>query len=208
MEGTPTLKELKMFANYVFEENCLSPEECLLIKAYCIKDLEIGQIAHPTEAGETKEEIRKAKACFLYKDKGVYIQSEELKLAIDKVIWMVTSIADQMFRCPLNHVEPIQFGQYKKDDFYEWHMDAGPEIDRDISASVFLDDPNKFDGGEFQFHTESVPKPKQEQGSIIVFPSLMTHRVTPVKKGARHSLVVWGARNKPIFNQNIQIEEQ
>ena len=196
-----------MFANYVVEKKILSAEECLLIKKYCIKDLTIGEIAHPTKKGQIIEDVRKAKACFIYKDKGVYTQNQELKLAVDKVIWMVSSIADQMFRCPLNHIEPIQFGQYKQDDFYEWHMDAGPEVDRDISASVFLDDPKKFEGGEFQFHTESVPKPTQEQGSIIVFPSLMAHRVTPVKKGARHSLVVWGARNKPVFNPNIQLEE-
>tara|TARA_B100000459_G_C8500355_1_gene167068 strand:+ start:64 stop:666 length:603 start_codon:yes stop_codon:yes gene_type:complete len=197
-----------MLANYVIEQNCLSPEECLLIKKYCVKELTVAQIAHPTKKGEIKEGVRKAKACFIFRDKGVYVQNEELKLAIDKVIWMVCSIADEMFRCPLNHVEPIQFGQYKEGNFYDWHMDAGPEVCRDISASVFLDDPENYEGGDFQFFTNSLKKPDQTQGSLIVFPSLMTHSVAPITKGARHSLVVWGSRNKPVFNQNIELAEQ
>ena len=54
-----------------------------------------------------------------------------------------------------------------------------------------------FEGGEFEFaHCEggefSVAKPEFEKsGSIIVFPSFMEHRVAPVTRGVRYSLVTW-----------------
>lgn len=206
MEGTPTLKELKMFANYITQKSLLSSEECKLIRESCLKDLKVGELSTPDENGHVREDVRKAKASFIYQDKGVYTQSEELKLVIDKVIWMFCNIADEAFKCPLRVIEPIQFGQYTEKEFYDWHMDAGPQTDRDISASVFLNDPKDYEGGNFEFSSESLTMPVQEQGTILVFPSLLMHRVSPVKKGERHSLVLWGARNPPTFTPEMTVE--
>jgi len=50
-----------------------------------------------------------------------------------------------------------------------------------------------FQGGDFQFHkgylNNNIIKPTQ--GTIIMFPSWILHRVTPVTKGTRYSLVSW-----------------
>tara|TARA_B100000459_G_C8501841_1_gene167714 strand:- start:27 stop:635 length:609 start_codon:yes stop_codon:yes gene_type:complete len=199
-----------MFANYITQQFLLSSEECDLIRKSCLKDLKVGELATPDDKGEVKESVRKAKTSFIFRDKGVYSQNEELKLVIDKVIWMFCNIAEEAFKCPLKKIEPIQFGQYGRGEFYDWHMDAGPRVDRDISASVFLDDPKSYEGGDFQFFTDSILPPVQEQGTILVFPSLMTHQVTKVKKGKRHSLVLWGSNNNQIFepSSNMEIVEQ
>jgi PKHD-type hydroxylase len=59
---------------------------------------------------------------------------------------------------------------------------------------MFLNDPSEYKGGKFQFNegTEKaaldVP---QVKGRMILFPSFMIHRVTPVTKGIRKSLVAW-----------------
>lgn len=198
-----------MFANYITQKHLLSSEECNLIRKSCLKDLKAAELQTPDDAGEDgyiKESVRKAKSSFIFRDKGIYTKNEELKLVIDKVIWMFCNIAQEAFKCPLNAIEPIQFGQYSEGEFYDWHMDAGPQTDRDISASVFLDDPNNYEGGDFEFFTDSLKKPVQEQGTILVFPSLMTHQVTPVKKGKRHSLVMWGSNTPPTFETPMTIE--
>ena len=68
---------------------------------------------------------------------------------------------------------------------------------RKISISIWLNDPDEYEGGELdievggprddlRYHTFKLPK-----GSIIVFPSHSWHRVRPVTSGVRKSLVVW-----------------
>ena len=65
---------------------------------------------------------------------------------------------------------------------------------RKLSMSVILND--NFDGGEFEFASYGKEKCeitpiKAMAGSVIVFPSSMEHRVAPVIKGIRYSVVVW-----------------
>ena len=61
--------------------------------------------------------------------------------------------------------------------------------------TVLLND--DYEGGEFQFATYNQEKCTidtakfNKTGSIIVFPSDMEHRVAPVTKGIRYSLVIW-----------------
>jgi len=72
---------------------------------------------------------------------------------------------------------------------------------RKLSVTVSLSDNKDYKGGELQFYLNS-PKLKEKdkikiceevktQGSIVVFPSHLWHRVTPVTKGTRYSLVMW-----------------
>tara|TARA_R110000803_G_scaffold48481_1_gene100713 strand:- start:173 stop:817 length:645 start_codon:yes stop_codon:yes gene_type:complete len=106
--------------------------------------------------------------------------------------------------------ESCQFTKYSKGDFYDWHSDSwrmpyeskGFEKGkiRKLSVTVCLSDPNEFEGGDLQFdyRDQHPKKPKPihtvndiKKGSIIVFPSWVWHRVTPVTKGIRNSLVIW-----------------
>ena len=110
-----------------------------------------------------------------------------------------------------DYSESCQFTIYKKGQYYDWHCDSwdkpyavdGPTKGkiRKLSVTVSLTDPKEYKGGELQFDfrqqdpdkkpniracTEILPK-----GSLVVFPSFVWHRVKPVTKGIRHSLVVW-----------------
>ena len=65
---------------------------------------------------------------------------------------------------------------------------------RKISMSIILND--NFEGGAFEFasYTKEVctiTPIKATAGSVLVFPSGMEHRVAPVTKGVRYSLVNW-----------------
>jgi PKHD-type hydroxylase len=92
--------------------------------------------------------------------------------------------------------EMTQIGRYKSADegHYDWHMDVFPPIDgvqRKLSISILLSDPSEFEGGELQFKGIEDQKILTKQGSIVVFPSFIEHRVTPVTKGVRYSAVTW-----------------
>ena len=101
-------------------------------------------------------------------------------------------------------MESIQIGQYPKGGHYNWHVDGlglepisahGNEfLDgkvRKISFVLWLND--DFEGGDFEFHSAHIKGGviKLKQGTIVLFPSWVMHRVKPVKKGTRYSAVSW-----------------
>ena len=105
--------------------------------------------------------------------------------------------------------ESCQITRYKKGGFYSFHQDGnGDHLSaynnptnaylhghvRKLSMSVMLND--NFDGGAFEFATYgkeecTVTPIEATAGSVIVFPSAMEHRVAPVTKGIRYSVVCW-----------------
>ena len=105
------------------------------------------------------------------------------------------------FHLGLNIDLQAQFTRYDKNQFYTWHCDCfkHQEKNRKISFTLNLSDPSAYKGGEFEFDYRDVTKSKrtevvaqvQEKGSCLMFPSFIWHRVRPVKKGVRYSLVVW-----------------
>jgi len=78
------------------------------------------------------------------------------------------------------------------DGHYDWHVDIGPGPYslRKLSMSVQLSDPADYDGGELEFMA-SAESGIRTRGSLIVFPSFLQHRVTPVTRGIRASMVSW-----------------
>ncbi len=58
--------------------------------------------------------------------------------------------------------------------------------------SLNLSDPACYEGGELQLKTKTgIIQLDKAPGSLIVFPSFMTHRACEVKSGIRESIVVW-----------------
>ncbi|MCM0043258.1 MAG: Fe2+-dependent dioxygenase [Burkholderiaceae bacterium] len=62
----------------------------------------------------------------------------------------------------------------------------GSHVRTDLSATLFLSDPDSYDGGELQiddtFGTHAIKLPA---GSLVLYPSSSVHRVTPVTRGER-----------------------
>jgi len=90
--------------------------------------------------------------------------------------------------------EPLQFTHYPAGNgHYIWHMDSGNGnlSLRKLSVVIQLSNPNTYEGGELQVQTEGRVIADKEQGNVIFFPSYMQHRVTPVTRGERYSLVLW-----------------
>ena len=111
--------------------------------------------------------------------------------------------------------ESCQFTKYKHNQYYDWHCDSwdkpydkpnSPDNGkiRKLSMTCQLTDGSEYEGGELEFDFRNYdPNMRDEfkhlkqakeilpKGSIIVFPSFVYHRVKPVTKGTRYSLVMW-----------------
>ena len=108
--------------------------------------------------------------------------------------------------------ETPQFTIYGKGEYYGWHADqfTAPRKDknknfdgkvRKLSLTLQLTDKLKYEGGDFQFlwvdnrkkdllNTITIDDAK-DMGTVIIFPSFIWHRVLPITKGKRESLVNW-----------------
>jgi PKHD-type hydroxylase len=91
--------------------------------------------------------------------------------------------------------EAIQYAQYGVGQHYHWHTDtftlSGKEIERKLTVVCLLNDPSEFEGGEFQIRLYQDYVAPLQKGSVIAFPSILEHRVTPVTKGVRKSATMW-----------------
>lgn len=94
--------------------------------------------------------------------------------------------------------EPMQISAYdsKEAGNYDWHTDCSPydrQIPRKLSMAMLLSDNSEFEGGEFEVMLGDANPRKLEtkRGRAWFFPSYTLHRVTPVTKGVRRSLVLW-----------------
>jgi PKHD-type hydroxylase len=91
--------------------------------------------------------------------------------------------------------EPIQILRYDVGShFRTWHSDAGLDARsrRVLSLSVELSEAGDYEGGMLEIVPSLVGQPRSiPRGGAIVFPSQALHRVAPVTRGTRHSLVAW-----------------
>jgi len=91
--------------------------------------------------------------------------------------------------------EMAQYTEYPEGGFYEWHVDNDvncqhePPV-RKISMTCLLSPENEFEGGDLELMAEGKVA-KIKQGHAIFFASFIRHRVKPVTRGIRKSLVMW-----------------
>lgn len=103
------------------------------------------------------------------------------------------------FRLNVFDMSTVQYTEYHASEggHYDFHHDVDWQrndgFDRKISVTVQLSDPSEYEGGEFVFTEVNSPVPEEskQKGSVLVFPSVLGHKVLPVTKGVRKSLVAW-----------------
>jgi len=91
--------------------------------------------------------------------------------------------------------EPAQYTEYPTGGFYDWHIDSDvncanePPV-RKISMTCLLSPESEFEGGGLELMSDGkIVRPRQ--GQAIFFASFIRHRVIPISKGIRKSLVMW-----------------
>lgn len=122
---------------------------------------------------------------------------------------------------PLRVVPPM-FNRYEGGETYGLHVDGsvrslpggGGQLRTDLSCTLFLCDPQDYDGGELEVvDTYGTHEVKLPAGDLVLYPSSSLHRVQPVTRGARVCSFFWlqsmvrdDARRALLFelDQNIQ----
>lgn len=164
--------------------------------------------------GITEEERIKGKPFIGGTDSAV--RSSDVKWITEQwvydLIWPYMQTANDLagWKFDIKSAESGQVTRYKPRGFYSWHRDGKSDhlskydmpknkfkhdYVRKLSMTVLLNE--DYQGGDFQFACSNKGKVNIETptfnkaGSIIVFPSFMEHRVAPVTKGTRYSLVTW-----------------
>jgi len=124
-------------------------------------------------------------------------------IPFNKMPEMYDAINQLMLQTNANHfgfenmqlTEPAQYTEYPEGGFYDWHIDSDVIMEheppvRKISMTLLLSPENEFEGGGLELMSEGkVARPKQ--GHAIFFASFIRHRVIPITKGNRKSLVMW-----------------
>lgn len=95
---------------------------------------------------------------------------------------------------------PPVFNCYQDGGHYGTHSDAAlmrlPEanltIRSDLSATLFLSEPDEYDGGELLIEESFGAQPvKLEAGDMVLYPSSSLHQITPVTRGQRICAITW-----------------
>ena len=146
------------------------------------------------QANKSLDNVRKSEVAWI-KEQWVYdLIWEYMMSANEQAGWKYDIVA----------AENCQIARYPKDGFYTWHKDGMgshnevtniPDNEflhnntRKLSMSIVLN--SDFEGGDFEIRDLDDKIPRLGEGSVIVFPSFIHHRVAPVTKGIRYSLVTW-----------------
>ena len=132
-------------------------------------------------------------------DNNISFNSEKLTSVSNSTIKNFSlEVAEGIFDEPDLFNLALQITEYDEsyEGFYNWHKDAFPGFDNDpldkrvLSFSVLLNSSNEYEGGEFEFRDIDIDN-FENALDMIMFYSDLEHRVTPVKKGTRYSLVGW-----------------
>ena len=183
--ATEQKQELPLFQPFATAQTFLTAEEMDRLIAEHAPLLSEGKLGF----GNTDATIRRSQVVLLgLEDKYGWLYDR---------LWAAAQECNRLFFCvDVAGVEAnVQLARYDSADrgFYNWHTDfAGVRPLRKLSISIQLSKPEDYDGGDLELLYGTEPhKLDRTRGAFIVFPSFMLHRVTPVTRGTRWSLVAW-----------------
>ena len=121
---------------------------------------------------------------------SIYRRMEEAVLALNS----------RFFHYDLSGLVDFQYAVYdgSESGHFDWHKDYGrsygaeQQEPRKLTVSLQLSE--DYDGCELQARSgNAIDTAPKTRGTLIAFPAYVLHRVTPITRGVRKSLVVWAA---------------
>jgi PKHD-type hydroxylase len=122
-----------------------------------------------------------------------------------------------------NTVYPPMFNRYAEGMTFGPHVDGGVRIHprtglklrTDISATLFLSDPESYDGGELEvMDTYGLHSIKLRAGDLLLYPAQSLHQVTPITRGERLACFFWvqslvrdDGRRSLLFDMDTAIQQ-
>ena len=189
----------------------LDDKTCKKLKRHASKNWEVSGV--DTKKETTDEERKSGRKAEMAVDKKIRIS--DIAWTNDQwvydLIWpyMMTANEEAGWQYDITSAESAQITRYKKGGFYDFHRDGfgchlvkynqpdnafKHDKVRKLSMTILLND--SFEGGNFEFASYgkkdcTVTPLEMKKGQVVVFPSHIEHRVAPVTKGTRYSLVCW-----------------
>ena len=185
MHTTPTLTE----GGTVIWRGLFTPAELDRLEHDC-DALQLEQ-AQLTGSGD----IRSTQVAWVHRTPA----TEALYQRMERVILEVNS---KVFRFDLSGLTPMQYAVYRQSEagYFDWHNDYGryrgdPGLEpRKITMSLQLSDGADYDGCDLEIRaSHPLDVAPRERGTLVAFRANALHRVTPITRGVRKSLVIWAA---------------
>ncbi len=191
--------------NYYFFKNALSKDFCKKIIDFALSDEK--QIKHGitgvSDSEEVKLTLEQLKEIEKIRKSNIrWLDEPWIFKEITPLVMEANRAANWNFQFTAH--EKAQFTIYGSEQFYDWHIDSSDKEFKDgntrkLSVTLSLNDDTEYEGGYLEidnrnnFHQKNIHKLEmiRNAGSLVVFPSFLYHRVTPVTKGVRYSLVIW-----------------
>ncbi len=99
------------------------------------------------------------------------------------------------YRYTIENLAQMDLLKYEKGGKYDWHQDVlyNKAKHRKFSIIIQLSDGKDYKGGDFELRDPYNINLStfRDKGSMLVFPSFLWHRITPIKRGKRQSIVSW-----------------
>lgn len=182
----PTARE--NYKNVTIQKGLFSVDECAKIRELAPNYRM--QEATTTDGNEEKygSKHRRARVRWITQDDHSAFMYERLAAAVSKANALHFGFALTGF------LHGLQYTEYEEGGKFDWHMDfgSGRMSCRKVSVTILLNSPQDFAGGQFEVlcyggkNTLTV-----DTGDAVIFPSYVVHRVAPISRGLRLSLVAW-----------------
>lgn len=191
------LDKLLFLPNMHVDRGFFTPEECDRISIIC-KNLILSE--GRLFSGEDIYQTRKAKTAF------INAPSSETYWIYEKFNTLIGFYNDTMFGFDLTGYSYMQYAEYDIEGKHNFHMDIAlnsptvinyqiNEHLRKLTIVLMLNQQNDdFEGGDFQVNLSEervATTVSMNKGNVLILPSFLLHRVTPVTRGLRKTLVLW-----------------
>ena len=145
--------------------------------------------------GEGNGGIRTTEVAWVFRK----AETEDLYLRMEAAVLRLNA---DLFRFDLTSLTTMQYAVYRQEDagYFDWHNDYGRyrgdpgQEPRKITLSLQLSDGTAYDGCDLEVRAaHPLDTAPRERGALMAFRANALHRVTPVTRGVRKSLVIWAA---------------
>lgn len=187
------VNDINYMALEVSQIDMFTPAECSeIIKIGKSKNMAMASIAGEKDKPSEKH-VRQSKVSWLTPNLW------DTNWLYRRIVERTKVINDQYYKFDISGVQPLQFTEYdcNYEGHYNWHFDGMREESSDkvrkLSLAIPLSPNTDYEGGDFVVRGSDGAETalQQSPGTAIVFPSFTLHKVNPVTKGKRYSLVAW-----------------
>jgi len=181
------------FVWYEIVENALSLNSIKSIERYVNKK-DMFDAGVNEEYGTCDESVRKTKGCYLADEETVSIP-DSLVPVYEELSSIIKDVNSKSWKYNIGGWEPMQYFKYGVGDHFTWHIDTQPTpqtiTQRKISFSLGISHSHEYEGGDLELLMGGINanKIKLRKNEMIIFNSFLLHRVTPITKGTRKTLV-------------------